>query len=112
MDLTSPLIDLNAVAHNARAGTAERAARALQGQNSQAVRQAAENFEAVYLSQMLAPMFESLKSDGWFGAGPGEDIYRSMMVEEYGKAIARSGGLGIADNVERELLRLQEAVKP
>jgi len=112
MDLTSPLIDLGTVAQNARAGSAERAAQALQGKNRQAVRQAAENFEAVYLSQMLAPMFESMKSDGWFGGGPGEDIYRSMLVEEYGKAIAHTGGLGIAENVERELLRLQETAKP
>lgn len=112
MDLNSPLIDLGTMAQNARAGSAERATRALQGKNSQAIREAAENFEAVYLSQMLAPMFENLKSDGWFGGGPSEEIYRSMMVEEYGKAIAHSGGLGIADNVERELLRLQEAVKP
>ena len=112
MDLSSPIIDFSTVTQNARTGSAEQATRALQGQNRQAVHQAAENFEAVYLSQMLAPMFEGLKTDGWFGGGPGEDIYRSMMVEEYGKAIAHTGGLGIAENVERELLRLQEAVKP
>jgi len=32
-----------------------------------------------------------------------------MMVQEYGKAIARSGGVGIADAVQREILRLQES---
>ena len=31
-----------------------------------------------------------------------------MMVEQYGKSIARSGGIGIADSVEREILKLQE----
>ena len=31
-----------------------------------------------------------------------------MMVREYGKAIANAGGLGIADTVEREMLKLQE----
>lgn len=71
-------------------------------------RRAAEEFEAVFLSQMLAPIFEQLGTDPLFGGGPGEQVYRSMMVQEYGKAISRSGGIGIADAVHREILRLQE----
>lgn len=69
---------------------------------------AAREFEAMFLAQMLAPMFESLESDGLFGGGPAEDIYRSLLADEYGKAISRSGGVGIADQVQAELLRLQE----
>lgn len=72
------------------------------------IRQAAENFEAMFLSQMLAPVFAGLGEDSLFGGGPGEQVYRSMMVQEYGKAIAGAGGLGIADTVEREMLKLQE----
>lgn len=72
-------------------------------------RQTAEEFEALFLSQMLAPIFEQLGTDPLFGGGPGEQVYRSMMVQEYGKAIARSGGVGIADAVQREILRLQES---
>lgn len=72
------------------------------------IREAAEDFEAVFLAQMLAPMFAGLETDGLFGGGPGEAVYRSLMIEEYGKAMARNGGVGIADAVERELLKLQE----
>lgn len=75
------------------------------------VREAAEDFEAVFLAQMLAPMFAGLETDGLFGGGPGEAVYRSLMIEEYGKAMARNGGVGIADAVERELLKLQEVEK-
>jgi len=57
---------------------------------------------------MLAPMFEGISDDDTFGGGPGEDIYRSMMVEEYGKSIAKAGGFGLSDAVQREILRLQE----
>lgn len=71
-------------------------------------REAAEEFEALFLSQMLAPMFEGLQSDGPFGGGSSEEIYRSLMVEEYGKAIAKSGGVGIAEAVQREILKMQE----
>ncbi len=71
-------------------------------------RRTAEEFEALFLTHMLAPMFENLESDSLFGGGPGAGIYRSMMVREYGKAMARAGGLGIADAVQREILKLQE----
>ena len=109
MGLDTPIIDLSQIANTARAGQAERAAARLQGPLADdQVRRAAEEFEAVFISQMLAPMFEGLETDELFGGGPGEDIYRSILVEEYGKAIARSGGIGIADAVQREILRLQE----
>lgn len=69
---------------------------------------AAQEFEAVFLGQMLQPMFDTLGTDGLFGGGSGERMYRSMLVEEYGRALARNGGIGIADAVERQILALQE----
>ena len=63
----------------------------------------------MFLSQMLSPMFETIGTDGPFGGGHGEQMFRSLLVEEVGKKLARSGGIGIADQVAREVLRLQEA---
>jgi len=104
------LLDFSQIARDARAGAVARAANGLQGNNDPtAAREAAIEFEAVFLAQMLAPMFDTLSSDGMFGGGPGEDIYRSLMVEEYGRAIARAGGIGITDTVQREMLKIQEA---
>jgi len=71
-------------------------------------KQTAEEFEALFISEMLGPVFENLDTDGLFGGGQGEKIYRSLMVQEYGKAIAKAGGIGIADTVQREILRMQE----
>lgn len=73
------------------------------------MRQKAEDFEAVFIGQMLRPMFAGLKTDGPFSGGPGEDMWRSLQVDEYGKAIAKSGGIGIADAVMRQMLKAQEA---
>lgn len=70
--------------------------------------QASEEFEAIFLSQMLAPMFETLEEDPFFGGGPGEQMYRSLLVEEYGKILAKTGGVGLADQLQQELIRLQE----
>jgi Rod binding domain-containing protein len=72
-------------------------------------RKAAESFEAFFISQMLADMFTGVETDPLFGGGPGETIFRSLMIDEYGKAVASSGGIGIADSVMREIVRLQEA---
>ena len=75
------------------------------------VRQAAEDFEAIFLGQMLAPMFQGLETDGLFGGGSAERVYRSMMIQEYGRAMAANGGIGIADAVQREILRMQETTE-
>ena len=66
-------------------------------------------FEAVYLAQMLQPMFDDLKAEEPFGGGFGEDVWRSQQVQEYGTAIAESGGVGIADTIARQLVQAQEA---
>lgn len=72
------------------------------------IEKVAKEFESVFIAQMLAPMFDSVEVDETFGGGTGEEMYRSLMVEEYGKLIAKTGGIGIADQVKAELLRLQE----
>lgn len=77
--------------------------------NLSATRQAAEEFEAMFLGQMLQPMFDTLPTEGPFSGGHAEKVYRSLMVTEYAKQIAEQGGLGIADAVHKELLRIQEA---
>jgi len=75
------------------------------------MRKAAQEFEAMFLSQMFGHVFEGLSTDGPFGGGHGEKMYRSLLVDEYGKTMARAGGIGIADKVMQEMLRNQEAIK-
>jgi Rod binding domain-containing protein len=70
--------------------------------------QAAEEFEAVFIGEMLKPMFNMIEVDENFGGGKGEEIFRDLMVQEYGKMIARQGGIGIASQIKAELLRAQE----
>lgn len=70
---------------------------------------AAKEFEGMIIGQMLEPMFEGLKTDGAFGGGTGEMVFRSIMIQEVGKDIAAAGGLGLADDVMATMLRMQEA---
>jgi len=79
-----------------------------QADTKAALREKAEDFESVFISQMLKPMFETVPTDSFMGGGQAESIYRGLMVEEMGKSISKAGGVGIADSVYRELLKLQE----
>ena len=71
----------------------------------EAVRRAAEEFEAVFLAQMLAGMFDGL---GGTAGGTGGGAFEGMLRDEYARLIARSGGIGLADDIRREMLKLQE----
>lgn len=70
--------------------------------------QAAEDFEAVFLAEMIKPMFEGIEVDEMFGGGKGEEVFRDLMIQEYGKNMAQAGGIGIASFVKDELIRQQE----
>lgn len=70
---------------------------------------AAKEFEALVLSEMLAPLFNSVETPGIAGGGPGEKAFSGLLQEEYSKAIAARGGFGIADQVKATLIGLQAA---
>jgi Rod binding domain-containing protein len=102
--------DVNAIVQNTMAQyQTDKAAKPFAHDNGKAAI-AAQEFEAVFISQMLAPMFEGIQPDPMFGGGNAENIYQSMMVEEYGKLIAAQGGIGLADAVKAEILSLQSQV--
>lgn len=69
----------------------------------------AKDYEAGFVTAMLESMFAGVKTNKMFGGGSAEDMYRSLMNQEYGKAVAERGSLGIADTIKREMLRMQEA---
>ena len=78
------------------------------GQTAAEARKTGEDFEAFFLTQMLEHMFKGIPTDGYFGGGYGEGVYRSIMLQEYGRILSKAGGVGIADMVSRELMKLQE----
>ena len=72
----------------------------------------ARDFEAVFLARMLQPMFADVEPEEPFGGGFAEDVWRGFMAEELGKSMAAAGGIGLADTVAREMLRLQDQAVP
>ena len=96
LQVTAALARAKPLASNAKISDADQAAKA------------AKDFEAIFINEMVGTMFEGIGTDGPFGGGPGEAIFRSMMIENYSKTIAAQGGFGLADAVKRELLHTQE----
>jgi Rod binding domain-containing protein len=78
------------------------------GAGSDKLREVAQDFESIFIFQMLDTMYSGLATDGPFGGGPGEKMFRSLMHEEIAKSISSHGGFGIGEAVYRELLQLQE----
>jgi Rod binding domain-containing protein len=69
---------------------------------------AAKDYESVFISQFLGSMFSGIKSDGITGGGQGEEMFRSLMVDQYAKGIQARGGFGIAAHMKAELLKHQQ----
>ena len=72
------------------------------------IRALAEDFEAFFAGLVFDEMTAEMEPDELTGGGSGEDMFRSLLNQEFGKAVARGGSLGIADVVQRQLLQLQE----
>jgi len=90
------------------AAAAKKVKEANKGIDVEKAEKAAEEFEAVFIAEMMKPMFEGIKHDGDFGGGKGEEVFHGMLVQEYGKLISQTGSVGIADNIKDAMIRMQQ----
>ncbi|MBL0319466.1 MAG: rod-binding protein [Alphaproteobacteria bacterium] len=74
------------------------------------IKKASQDFEATFLAEMLNHMFDGIDVDPTFGGGKGEETFRSLLVDEYGKIITKAGGIGVADAVAKEFIKHQEVI--
>jgi len=73
-----------------------------------AMDKAAKEFESVFISQFLGSMFSGIKTDGPFGGGQGEEMFRSLMIDKYAQGLEAQGGFGMAASVKAQMLKMQE----
>ena len=88
-----------------QSGGAKKAVRQMSDEQINAV---AEDFEAFFVSMMMESMMSGIETNGPFGGGQGEKVFRSVLVQEYGKEAAQRGEFGIASAVREQLLKMQE----
>ena len=98
LSLITPPVD--AAQEATAASTAELAKR---GQ----IHQTAQKFEASFLTSMLQTMMSSVSTAPPFGGGAGEDMWKGFLAEAMAKDMAKRGGVGVSNAVEREMLKLQ-----
>ena len=68
----------------------------------------AEDFEAFFISRMMESMYEGVSTEGMFGGGNAERMYRSLLLNEYGKQMAKTGTVGVKDDIMRSIIEMQE----
>ncbi|MEO5335831.1 MAG: rod-binding protein [Magnetospirillum sp. WYHS-4] len=104
------MADMNfaAEARNALDRSRQGAPSVAQKMTLEKARKTAQDFETFFLAESLKPMFENLDAEEPFGGGHAEQMWKSMQVDEYAKAISKRGGVGIADAVLEQMVRMQE----
>lgn len=65
--------------------------------NKEKLKEAAGEFEAIFVKQMLDTMRKSLhKEDQLVDGGIGQDIFEDMLYTEYSRIMSKAGDFGIA----------------
>ena len=73
---------------------------------------ASQNFESMFMSQMMQFVWSgsgAMNADETFGGGHAEEMWRGMLVDQYGSIASKTGSLGLADKVKAEMIRIQSA---
>jgi flagellar protein FlgJ len=68
----------------------------------------AQDFESVFLGQMMKTMLETGAPEGDFTGGQGEEMFRGVLAEKLGTEMAKRGGIGLAPVVLDQMMKMQE----
>jgi len=75
------------------------------GQNPEKLKEAAQQFEAIFIQQMYKEMRKTIPDDGLIQHGNAEDIYAQLQDLEAAKITAQQGGIGLADLMMQQLMK-------
>ena len=92
----------------ARSGDPTAVLRGATASGTARAKNAARDFEAVFLNQMFQHMFTGIDGEGPFGGSQATGVWRSFLTNEYSKAFAKTGGIGLAKTVYDSLMAQQE----
>ncbi len=68
-----------------------------------AAKKVTREFESLFVGMMLKSMRETVGKDPITDGGHGEEVYRSMLDQEYARVITEHGGIGLAAMLEKQL---------
>ncbi|MBN2617049.1 MAG: rod-binding protein [Spirochaetales bacterium] len=67
------------------------------------LRETCEEFEAMFIKQMLSAMKSTVNKSDLIKENMGEKIFDDMLYDEYAKKMSKTAGLGIADMMYKQL---------
>ncbi len=74
-------------------------------EQKQRLRDAAQDFEAIFARQIMKHLRSGIIGDGMFGSGAAGEIYSDMMDNAIADKISERGDLGLADVLYRQLIK-------
>jgi peptidoglycan hydrolase FlgJ len=106
--MTLPLVDPSQLVDAGNLGALKQAA----AKNSpQALREAAKQFESLFVSMVLKSMQQANFKDPLFGSDQ-QDLYQDMYDDQMAAVMSRGKGLGLADMLVQQLRRESGAADP
>lgn len=69
------------------------------------IKERAKELEGVFLSIMIEPMFPDGEESNLYGGKESARVFKTLMVQEYGKILANAGGIGLAPGIEKQIKR-------
>ncbi len=73
------------------------------GKRNDALYKACQDFEAIFVKQMLKSMKNTIQKSDLTGGGFAEEIYDDMLYDEYAKKMVKTAGFGVADTLYNQL---------
>ncbi len=85
---------------------------AAQNREMSRFREAAQEFESMFLNLVIGSMRQTVVKGGLIDGGNAEGIYQSMLDIEYSKSLAEQNMTGLAEALERQLIDRKSLAKP
>lgn len=105
-DISESTADKARLLHRASSGVA-----GVTDKQRQQARKVSQDFEGLLVGMMVKSMRATVGKDKLTGGGHADDVYRSMLDQEYANISVKQGrGLGIAKTIEKDIIR-QESRK-
>lgn len=76
----------------------------------QQAKKVSQDFEALFVGMMMKSMRATVGKDKLTGGGHGDEVYQSMLDQEYAAASVKRGGLGIAKIIEKDIIRQESRI--
>lgn len=76
---------------------------AAKGDSPEAIREVARSFESLFINEIMKNMRKTLPKDGILSKGFANNVFNSMLDQEYSQIASRSGQFGLAEAIARQL---------